>query len=147
MVPTTSLALSPHWSTTSLFNLPVHAQLYPSSGCISMPSSLTVLAKEAQAHWKPHGATQSQPRGERDEGGWGKRSRRISGEKRNLLFSCLILGHNIKSYNTSNMYSCVLRHKLVSLSYFFSSHLRELLLPAPPHLITPPQHQASLPVC
>lgn len=34
-----------------------------------MPSRLTVLAKEARAHWKPHGATQSQPRGEREEGG------------------------------------------------------------------------------
>lgn len=49
------------------------AQLHPSSECTipasSMPSRLTGLAKEAQARWKPHGATQSQPRGEREEGG------------------------------------------------------------------------------
>lgn len=51
----------------------VPAQLHPSPGCIvpvsSMPSRLTGLAKAAQAHWKPRGATQSQPRGEREEGG------------------------------------------------------------------------------
>lgn len=33
-----------------------------------MPYRLTGLAKEAQARWKPHGATQSQPRGEKEEG-------------------------------------------------------------------------------
>lgn len=71
------------WLFLSLNPHPPHpwvpAQLHPSSGCIvavsSMPSRLTVLAKEAQAHWKPHGAAQSQPRGEKDERG-------VQGEER-----------------------------------------------------------------
>jgi len=32
-----------------------------------MPSRLTGVAKEAQAHCNPHGVTQSQPTGEREE--------------------------------------------------------------------------------
>lgn len=54
----------------------------------SMASSLTALAKEAQAQWKPHGTTQSQPRGEREAG---ERERRRSVEgRRTQGSSCFI---------------------------------------------------------
>lgn len=74
MVHTTSLSFSPtlpSFADFSLLDPPVHTS--PSSrftvAASSMPSWLTVLAKEARARWKPRGATQSQPRGEREEGG------------------------------------------------------------------------------
>lgn len=73
--------LSPWFAKYSSICTPrVHAQLHPLSACIipasSMPSRLTVLAKEALAQWKPHSATQSQPRGGKKKGG-GKRRRRL----------------------------------------------------------------------
>ena len=76
MVPTTLLSFYP--TVPPLLTAPppcscIPAQLHPSPGCFipvsSMPSRLTGLAKAAQAHWEPRGATQSQPRGEREEGG------------------------------------------------------------------------------
>lgn len=111
MVPTTSLylsiPLSLHLLTASLSSPScsrVPAQLHPSSGCIipasSMPSRLTGLAKEAQAHWEPHGATQSQPRGEREEGVvWGEeRWRKEEAKVLNLgsQFSCIIFSIYLK---------------------------------------------------
>lgn len=62
----------------------VLAQLHPSL----FNASLTALAKEAQAQWKPHGTTQSQPRGEREAG---ERERRRSVEgRRTQGFGCFI---------------------------------------------------------
>lgn len=89
MVPTTSLSLSLSLTRRPLSpSLParsrVLAQLQPSL----FNASLTALAKEAQAQWKPHGTTQSQPRGEREVG---ERERRRSVEgRRTQGFGCFI---------------------------------------------------------
>lgn len=89
MVPTTSLSLSLSLTRRPLSpSLParsrVLAQLHPSL----FNASLTALAKEAQAQWKPHGTTQSQPRGEREAG---ERERRRSVEgRRTQGFDCFI---------------------------------------------------------
>lgn len=111
MVPTTSLSFYPtlpHLLTTSLSSPPrsrVPVQLHPSSGCItrafSMPSRLTGLAKEAQTHWKPHGATQSQPRGEREEGG-------VRGEERWRKEEAKVLVFFPTSLKSCSHFSCVI---------------------------------------
>lgn len=81
MAPTTSSSLSfsshsPSFADYFFFFfffclLPSH-RLDSAIAASSMPSRLTICAKEAQAHWKPHGANTKSAKRRKRGGRWGK---------------------------------------------------------------------------